>query len=207
MDEHEVVPSRSRWSRRRLGLGVAGLAVAGLIAWATVADLSSAGAQAPSPSPTPSGGRGTLPFPPWHGGFDHDHGPMGFGPGLGGPGVLHGVFTTVAPGGGYQTIATQDGTVTAVSSSSVTVKSDDGYSKTYAVDDNTLVHAGNQGISDVKTGNEVRITALVKNGKYNALDVFDETTIGAIRGGWGPPFPGYPPGTSQGTPASPSATA
>ncbi len=58
--------------------------------------------------------------------------------------------------------------MTAVSSSSITVKSDDGYSKTYVVDDNTLVNAGSQGISDVRTGNEVRIMALVKDGKFGS---------------------------------------
>ncbi|MEI8408959.1 MULTISPECIES: hypothetical protein [unclassified Kribbella] len=45
--------------------------------------------------------------------------------------ALHGEFVTAKDGGGYETIATQKGEVTAVSTTSITVKSADGYSRTY----------------------------------------------------------------------------
>ena len=73
------------------------------------------------------------------GGFGHGHhgGPFGkffgfggFG-GLGRGGPLHGEFTIRKPdGSGFQTMAIQTGEVTAVSPSSITVKSEDGFSRT-----------------------------------------------------------------------------
>jgi hypothetical protein len=47
--------------------------------------------------------------------------------------VLHGQVTIQKPGGGYETLDVQRGTVTAVSATSLTVKSTDGYTTTYAV--------------------------------------------------------------------------
>jgi hypothetical protein len=62
-------------------------------------------------------------------------GPPGMhGPGLDSAGApsLHGEF--VAPGvGGYTTVLTQTGTVTAISPTSITVRSDDGYTQTYVI--------------------------------------------------------------------------
>ena len=71
--------------------------------------------------------------------------------GLGG--ALHGEFVVKKEGGAYQTVATQRGEVTAVSKDSITVKSEDGYSRTYAITEDTLVNAARDGIDDVKTGN------------------------------------------------------
>ena len=102
-----------------------------------------------------------------------------------GPGI-HGEFTTRTRDGGYQTIATQVGEVTAVSASSITVKSEDGFTRTYAVDDNTLVNAGNDGIADVKTGDDVSITALVVDGKASAVEVDDGTRVRELRDRWAP---------------------
>ena len=68
-----------------------------------------------------------------------------FGPGgqrgaIGGPGTaamgqqsVHGEFVVANGAGGYTTEMTQTGTVTAVSATSITVRSEDGYSQTYAV--------------------------------------------------------------------------
>ena len=83
-------------------------------------------------------------------GASHSAGPRtAFGPGgpggppgigMHGPGAdsvgampLHGEF--VVPDGidGYSTVLSQSGTVTAVSTTSVTVRSDDGYSQTYVI--------------------------------------------------------------------------
>lgn len=100
---------------------------------------------------------------------------------------IHGEFTTRAPGGGYQTIATQTGEVTEVNRSSVTVRSEDGFSRTYAVDDNTLVNAGNDGIGDVKQGDQVHVTAVVTGGNARAVEIMDATQTRALRDRWAPP--------------------
>lgn len=176
MDDVVEVTPAPRPHRRWRSVG---LVSAGLVAGVVVAGLNVASAQSPAPSPTPKqsapdGPRGRMPRP-----FRQmkPDGPMG---------ALHGEFTTKAPGGGYQVLAMQRGTVTAVSATSLTVKSEDGYTRTYGVDDHTLVNAGNDGIGDVKTGNEVRVVALVKGDAANAVQVLDLTTIKDLRGQWAP---------------------
>ena len=106
--------------------------------------------------------------------------PFGKGPGI------HGEFTTRKRDGGYQTIATQVGEVTAASATSITVKSEDGFTRTYAVDDNTLVNAGNEGIADVKTGDDVSVTALVVDGNASAVEIDDGTRLRELRDRWAP---------------------
>ena len=108
------------------------------------------------------------------------------GPGMGG---IHGEFVTAKNGGGYQTVATQVGEVTAVSGSSITVKSEDGYSKAYAINDNTMVSAGNDGTADVKTGDEVRVTAIKDGDTYRAVQVMDHTQGQRIGDQWRPTRP------------------
>jgi hypothetical protein len=167
--------------RRRRGAGIAvGVFAAGLVIGIMLAGLNVAGAQSSSPSQTPNSGtrRPGLGFGP--GGFGHFW--FGFG-------ALHGEFTIPAPGGGYQTLAVQTGQVTSVSASSIAVKSEDGFVRTYSVDDSTLVTAGNNGISDVKTGDTVRVVAVVSGGKARAVDIVDATTVQQSRGRWAP-FPG-----------------
>ena len=65
---------------------------------------------------------------------------------------IHAQFTVPrTPNGGYETIATQTGTVQSVSSSSVTVKSADGYTQNYDVTSSTLVDADYEGILSVSS--------------------------------------------------------
>jgi hypothetical protein len=150
--------------------------------------------QAPKASSSPSA-------PPWRSG----HAPGAFGGfgrfgGFGGPGygfgnILHGQFTAPKAGGGYQTVDVQRGTVTAVSSSSITVKSADGYSATYAVTSLTEVDAQADGISTVKVGDTVSVTATVSAGKATAASIADLTAIRASRGAFG--YPAGPPSGNQ----------
>jgi hypothetical protein len=166
----------------------AGAAVALLVAGFGVAAAQSDSSTTTTAPPAPEA-------KPWGRGFGFGHhGGFGRGFGFG----IHGEVTTRAPGGGYQTIATQVGEVTAVSSSSLTVKSEDGFSRTYAVDDNTLVNAGNEGIGDVKKGDQVAVVALVSDGKASAVDVRDITQVGRLRQRWLPPRPSWssPPTTA-----------
>jgi hypothetical protein len=205
-DQPEILDSRYRSPRRRPHLaGLAAVAVIALAAGGGIAyvathsasnvntDAAAGAAQSPSPSPSAS----APSFP--------GHGPRGFGRlGLGGfgafgfgglGGVIHGQVTVPKSGGGYQTEDVQSGTVTAVSSSSITVKSADGYSATYAVASSTEVNAQAAGIGTVKTGDTVRITATVSGGKTTAASIIDLTSIRSSRGAFG--FPSGPPASSQ----------
>ncbi|HKY77689.1 MAG TPA: hypothetical protein VJS45_16260, partial [Acidimicrobiia bacterium] len=129
------------------------------------------------PAPNAKGGRFGRGH---HGPFGKFFGLGGFGHfGRGGP--LHGEFTIRKPDGtGFQTVAVQTGEVTAVSSSSITVKSEDGFSRTYSVDENTVVGAGRDGIGTVKTGDTVRIAGVVDGGQAKAAAILDSTSLGKI---------------------------
>lgn len=96
--------------------------------------------------------------------------------GPGGPGI-HGEFVTRnASGDGYQTIATQNGEVTEVNENSITVKSEDGYTKKYSIDDNnTNVSAGDDGTEDIKVGDEVHVMAIKDGDTYRAVQIHDRT--------------------------------
>lgn len=150
---------------------------AGGVAWATTGSDT---ADTPSPSPSASPSTGAEPTHP-----DHGRGP-GAGRELGRlGGALHGEFVVEKDGGGYQTIATQRGEVTEVSKDSLTVKSADGYSRTYTLTEDTLVNAARDGIDDVKKGNTVTVMATVTDGKATAVSVNDGTVRQAAREKWG----------------------
>ena len=136
------------------------------------------------PAPNAKGGRFGRGH---HGPFGKFFGLGAFGHfGRGGP--LHGEFTIRKPDGtGFQTVAVQTGEVTAVSSSSITVKSEDGFSRTYSVDENTVVGAGRDGIGTVKTGDTVRIAGVVDGGQAKAAAILDSTSLGKIGEHWGIP--------------------
>lgn len=107
-----------------------------------------------------------------------------FGPFLRGPGrALHGEFTTKKPDGGFQTHATQVGEVTAVSSSSTTVKSEDGFTRTYTVNGDTKVRpATDDGIGGIAEGETVHVMALVEGDKARAVAVVDIAALKELRG-------------------------
>lgn len=93
--------------------------------------------------------------------------------GLGPFGAIHGQLVAPKPGGGYQTIDTQRGTVTAMSASSITVKSGDGYTRTYQVTSTTDVNAQRAGVGAVKTGQRVSVLATVKGSSATATQIVD----------------------------------
>ena len=165
-----------RWRVAGTVAAVVATTTAGGVAWATNnADPT------PSPSASPSAPNWTNPANP-------------DGKGPGGPGrhgefgigrALHGEFTDEKEGGGYQTVATQNGQVTAISKDSITVKSADGYSRTYAVTADTLVNATRDGITSIKTGNTVSVQAVVADNKATAIRVSDGTQRDAAQQKWG----------------------
>ena len=175
-------PAQPPRRRRKVQLWIAGGGAAVAIAGAVfVASMASAhttqSPAAPSASAAPSGPPGPGPgHGPFRGGPRGGFGPrFGFGPGFG-P-ALHGEYTTTKPGGGYQTVDIQQGQVTAVSSTSITLKSADGFTKSYAVSASTLVDAQRDGISAVKVGDEVSVQATVSGSSATATDIADRTQI------------------------------
>ena len=113
----------NRWRAAGTVAAVAATTVAGGVAWASTGDNT----------PAPSTGTHQQNAP------QQNQGPGQRGGGMFGE-ALHGEFVTAKDGGGYETIATQKGEVTAVSESSITVKSADGYSRTYTVNSDTKVN-------------------------------------------------------------------
>jgi hypothetical protein len=183
MTPYQHKPNQHRWRIAGVIAAVAVTTTAGGIAWAT--DLPSAltgngSVTAADPSPSPSASPSAEPGKPGGpGGLGRHGGMFGFG------GALHGEFVVPKDGGGYQTIATQRGQVTAVSKESLTVKSDDGYSRTYELTEDTLVNAARDGIDDVKNGNTVNVVATVADGNATAISVNDGTVRDAARDHWG----------------------
>ncbi|WP_427893276.1 hypothetical protein ACQHIV_10400 [Kribbella sp. GL6] len=167
--------SQKRWRLIGTAAAVVVTTAAGGVAWAasnadpTPSASPSASPSQPNQNQKPGGG-------PGRGGF---RGEFGLG------GALHGEFVVQQDGGGYETIAVQRGQVTAVSNDSLTVKSADGYSRTYTLTSNTMVNAARNGIGDVKTGNTVNVEAVVTNGNATAIRVNDGTVRQAAGQSWG----------------------
>ena len=184
---------------------IATATAAGVVAIAVgITASQSASAASSSPSATPSGRPSGVPG--WHGGSGgpggpgdldgHGRGGPGFGgpgfggPGLGGPGgqLLHGT-EVVQQGTKVVTIEEQAGKVTAVSATSITVKSTDGYTETYVVGSTTQI--GKKGaqakISAVAVGDTVRIEGVQSGKTVTASHLMDGVpTMPAFGGprGW-----------------------
>jgi hypothetical protein len=75
--------------------------------------------------------------------------------------TLHGEFVVKGKDGKFVTVLTQKGQVTTVDARSVTVRSEDGFSRTYAVDGDTRVRRerAKATIGDVKTGDRALVVA------------------------------------------------
>src|SRR5262249_55715039 len=179
---------------------LAGVAVVALLGGAGVAMAATSGSPAPGTAASPAGGTVATPSPSARPAFPHQGRPGGFGIGFGGPfGAVHGQFVVPRSGGGYQTIDTQRGSVTAVSATSITVKSADGFSKTYQVVSSTNVDAQRNGIASVKTGHQVMVTATDGGSTATAVGILDFNLLPTMHGGgWNHPSPSAPPTTGVG---------
>jgi hypothetical protein len=98
-------------------------------------------------------------------------------PGLGG--VLHGTLVLPKAGGGTVTVEIQNGKVTSVSQSSITLKSTDGFTETYAVTASTIVDAQRDGIGSVKVGDQAWVVATASGGTVTAIRVRDLSQLQA----------------------------
>jgi hypothetical protein len=198
--DHDAQPGktslRTAWHGSRRFAVMAGVVTLGVLAGAgvAVAATSSSGQPAaPGASASPSASASARPqFPPkgqWRmrppGGGPFAFGGPGGGPfAFGGPGALGALFgavhgTAVVPkaGGGYQTIAFQNGKVTAVSSTSITLHSADGYTHSYQVTSSTLVNAQRDGIGSIKAGNQVIVIATVSGSTATATRIIDVSLL------------------------------
>jgi hypothetical protein len=94
-------------------------------------------------------------------------------------GALHGTLVLPKAGGGTETVEIQNGKVASVSQSSITLKSTDGYTKTYVVSASTIVDAQRDGIGSVKAGDQVWVTATASGGTVTAIRVVDLSQLKA----------------------------
>lgn len=188
---------------RRIAIGAA-VAVVAMLGGAVVA-LATTGATASPTAPT-AGASSSPPQRPvprqcqksdaqckYFAGPFHRFGMApggGFGLGfIGGMfGAVHGQVVVAKPGGGFQTVDIQRGKVTAVSTSSITVRSADGFTASYAVAASSMVDAQRDGIGSVKVGNQVSVLATVSGSKATATSITDLTLLGQGHGsmsfGW-----------------------
>jgi hypothetical protein len=133
----EPEPSPRRWGLRQTAAAVGVAAVIAAFGGAAIyaaTEGSSHSFGAPHQAVRPGGG---MP-----GGPGGQHGAIGgTGTAAVGSTSLHGEFVVPDGSGGYSTVLTQTGTVTAISPTSISVRSDDGYSQTYVIP-NTAGNAG-----------------------------------------------------------------
>jgi hypothetical protein len=184
-----MIPARVRPGRPMIAAAVA---VTALLSGAGVALAASSSSSAPRTAaqvraavaaPSPSSWPSRCPVrPPWLGlarprrifAIRGPSVPLGFGAfGFAPFGAIHGQFVAAKPGGGYQTIDIQRGTVTAVSTRSLTVKSRDGYTRTYQVTSSTKVDAQRADIGSVKAGQTVSVLATVRGSSATATQIVD----------------------------------
>jgi hypothetical protein len=177
-------PERSTKARRAgtvaagvvLALGAGGVAYAAGSSGAT-ATPRGYGAEGANGYGAPGGGPG--------GG--HLGGRGGFGFGLGG-GVLHGEATVKDGDSATKTVFVQQGSITAITATSLTVKSTDGFSKTYVLDadtkkltPDTLAVNDTVGVLADVAGSTATATRVVEQGAKPAAG--SETTPGATTPG------------------------
>ena len=170
-------------SRTRRPYILAGVAVAALLGGAGAALASTDSGTPATPSsvaatPAPSPGQPGTAGP----GGRHFGGGFRFG-GL--FGTLHGQFVVAKPGGGYQTVDVQNGQVTAVSNTSITLKSSDGFTHSYTVSGSTIVDAQRDGIGSVKVGNQASVMATVSGSTATATSIMDLTLLQHQHPGFG----------------------
>jgi hypothetical protein len=177
-----------------IGLGGVGLAYAQTSTTSPPSSSSPNASSGSSPGSSSTTNPSSNPAP-----HPHERGPKGrlggfpglgpaFGFGLGGRGAIHGQVT-LPNGNGYETLAAQTGTVSSVSTSSISVKSVDGFEQTYAVTTDTLVNAGRDGIASVKQGDTVNVIATVSGSTSTARQINDVTNIQSSHSKWVPQPP------------------
>ncbi|SES15979.1 hypothetical protein [Actinokineospora terrae] len=180
------VPERTqpRWSWKKSAVaGVVAVGIAGAGGFAVYA----AGDATADNAGGRSGGMGGP-----GGGMGGGRGGMGGAGGV--AGALHGEFTVSEGDGKYGTRLLQTGEVTAISDTSVTAKSTDGYTKTYTIDAKTVQQS-------VEQGDTVTIVATTSGDTATATTISERGAGGPGMGQGGAPEgrQGVPPRREDGT--------
>jgi hypothetical protein len=83
--------------------------------------------------------------------------------------ALHGEFVVPAGDDSFQTLAVQRGEVTAVTAGSITLRSEDGFTRTYAINaDTRVVKARGGGITSIAKGSDVHVVAVRQGTRLTA---------------------------------------
>jgi hypothetical protein len=148
---------------RRVGV-IAAWTAAAVLALGAAAGAATVAFADPTPTPSPSSSadaktdrpdRGDRPNAGKHGfrGFVGRHALRG--------GALHGEFVIKNKDGKFVTMLSQRGEVTAVDSDSITLKSEDGFTKTYTINGDTRIRSDREKakIGDVKVGANAAVVA------------------------------------------------
>jgi hypothetical protein len=175
-------PTRRGMTSRLLPVAVV---IGGLAMGAAGVAVAQDATNPPTPNATPSARASEVPEAKADkapglgrkGGHREKGGRAGFGM----PGALHGEFTVERSEGVYTTIASQRGTVTAVSATSISVQSEDGFTRTYVVTADTLVNSTRGGIDDVETGEKVAVMATVDGETATAVRIHDVAAAAEFR--------------------------
>jgi hypothetical protein len=165
---------RSRWS---VGKMVAAGAVAVVVAIGAGVGVSHLSSSSASTTQGP-GGAGGQGGPGGQGG--------GFG-GQGGAGSIHSDAVVSDGNGGYTTRRTQTGTVTAISGTSIAVKSVDGFTSTYVVNSSTTVDGSTGSVTTIASGATVTVIGTVSGDTATATSVLSGTAAANGAGGGGGP--------------------
>lgn len=198
-------PRRGRFSTTTKALTAVGVAAVVAVGGTLAISTASAATTTTSTSTSTTQSTAATAGPngaPGYGPFNHGTGTgNGFaGRGLrGGPfgllaGALHGdLVVTASSGSGTTTERLQNGSITAISGSSLTVKSTDGFTATYTV-------GAGLDLSSLKTGTKVMVIATVNGKSVTATAVVpartDTSGAGGAPGGW--PGGGWPGGGGRG---------
>jgi hypothetical protein len=201
-------PSRRPGPSRQV-MRVAAVAVVALLGGTGVAYAAGGGGSTPQTTAAESSATSPANPPAVHRKCQHAKGicwtfrippfvKAGFPAGLGLPGgLVHGQVVMARQGGGYRTVDVQRGKVTAVNSTSITLKSSDGYTASYAIAVSTIVDAQRDGIGSVKVGNRVSIVATVSGSKATAVRIVDLSLLAnGRRGFFWQPLAASPGGSS-----------
>lgn len=170
-----------KFTRIATGITAGALLTAGAV---TIATTANAAPRADQNTTTSSTSSSTTAAVPNGKGMGSDMGRgMGRGHGMqGGPGMQHGVdrgmpvhgeMVVKNADGTYSTHVDVNGTATAVSASSITVKADDGFTATFVINSTTDVRTAATGgaITDVKVGDTVHVDGTKSGSTLTANDV------------------------------------
>jgi hypothetical protein len=166
-DEQEwgaPTPGPSRWGLRESLAAVAVAAVIAALGGAAIYAATDDGSRAFGAHHQPFGAGGAAGGAGGPGIPGGQHAPMAAPPPADtGTPSLHGEFVVPDGGGGYTTVTTQTGTVTAISPTSISVRSVDGFSQTYVIPGT----AGNAGVPF--SVNEQVVVRATRNGQTETV--------------------------------------